>query len=199
MMSDDLKNSFQTSEGQKSPTAPVWIFALTLLLLFVGGVYFDLHSGWFDAQVYAPYHSTDELAAYQPVAGKAAILIEGKRTYETTCASCHGADGLGKPGQYPPLAGSEWVNAPSFKRVEEIPQLGLSGDIHVAGQDWNSQMLPMGAQLSDSDLAAVLTYIRNSWGNKGSEVDASDIKAMRALVNGHPAIGGEAGLKAIKE
>ncbi|HTV42486.1 MAG TPA: cytochrome c [Candidatus Sulfotelmatobacter sp.] len=198
-MSDDLKNSSQTPEGQKSPTAPVWIFALTLLLLFIGGVYFDRHSGWFDAQVYAPYQSSDELASYQPIAGAGAVLLEGKRTYEATCASCHGADGLGKPGQYPPLAGSEWVNASSFKRVEEIPQLGISGEIHVAGQDWNSQMLPMGAALSDADLAAVLTYIRHSWGNNGSEVDASDIKAMRALVAGHPALSGEAGLKAIKE
>lgn len=197
-MSDDLKNSSQASEGQKSPTVPVWIFALTLLFLFAGGVYFDEHSGWFDPQVYAPYHSSDELESYQPKSGAAAKLAEGKRQYEMICAACHGADGLGKPGQFPPLAGSEWVNAASFKRVEEIPQLGLSGEIHVAGQDWNSQMAAMGAQLSDSDLAAVLTYIRNSWGNKASEVDDSDIKAMRALVAGHPAINGEAGLNAIK-
>ena len=198
-MSDDLKNNFQTSEGQKSPTAPVWIFALTLLLLFVGGVYFDRNSGWFDAQVYAPYQSSDELEAYQPKSGAAALFAEGKKQYGMICAACHGDDGMGKPGQAPPLAGSEWVNSTSFKRVEEIPQLGLTGPIHVGGQEWNLQMAPMGAALSDSDLAAVLTYIRSSWGNKGGPVGDSDIKAMRALVAGHPAISGEAGLKAIKE
>ena len=177
----------------------MWIFALTLLLLFAGGVYFDQHSGWFDGQVYAPYHSSDELSSYQPVAGAAAVMLEGKKQYETICAACHGADGMGKPGQFPPLAGSEWVNASSFKRMEEIPQLGLNGEIHVAGQDWSSQMAPMGAALSDSDLAAVLTYVRHSWGNNASPVSDTDVKAMRALVAGHPAIGGEAGLKAIKE
>lgn len=198
-MSDDLKNRLPASEGQKSPTAPAWIFALTLLLLFLGAVYFDRHSGWFDSQVYAPYGSSDELDAYQPKSGAAALFAEGKKQYGMICAACHGDDGLGKPGQAPPLAGSEWVNATSFKRVEEIPQLGLTGPIHVAGQEWNLQMAPMGAALSDDDLAAVLTYIRGSWGNKASPVSDSDIKAMRALVAGHPALSGEAGLKAIKE
>lgn len=198
-MSNQPKDNLPKPEELSSSTAPVWIFALTLLLLFVAGVYFDRHSGWFDAQVYAPYQSSEQLEAYQPKSGAAALFAEGKRAYAMTCANCHGDDGMGKPGQAPPLAGSEWVNATSFKRVEEIPQLGLAGEIHVAGQAWNSQMAPMGAALSDSDLAAVLTYIRGSWGNKAGPVGDDDIKAMRALVAGHPAIGGEAGLKAIKE
>lgn len=198
-MSDDLKNSLPTDEGQKGPTAPVWIFALTLLFLFGGGVYFDRHSGWFDSQVYAPYQSSDELQAYQPVSGAAAIFLEGKKQYGMICAACHGDDGLGKPGQAPPLADSEWVDTVSSKRVERIPQLGLTGLIHVKGQEWNLQMAPMGAALSDSDLAAVLTYIRGSWGNKAGPVTDTDIKAMRALVAGHPPIAGEAGLNAIKE
>jgi len=60
-------------------------------------------------------------------------------------------------------------------------------------------MAPMGAALSDSGLASVLTYIRGSWGNKASPVSADDIKAMRAAVAGHAAINGETGLNAIKE
>ncbi|HUA66401.1 MAG TPA: cytochrome c [Alphaproteobacteria bacterium] len=198
-MSEQVKENFETPPEQKSPTAPVWIFALTLLLLFVGGVYFDRNSGWFDSQVYAPYGSSDNLELYQPKSGLASKLAQGKLAYSTICAACHGDDGMGKPGQFPPLAGSEWVKAASFKRVEEIPQLGLNGSIHVLGQDWNSSMAPMGAGLSDADLAAVLTYIRKSWGNNASEVDDTDVKAMRAALAGHPAIGGEAGLNAIKE
>jgi len=199
MMSDHTKENLPKPEEVKAPTAPVWIFALTLLLLFACGVYFDRHSGWFDAQVYAPYHTSEELEAYQPKSGAAAMFAEGKKTYGMICAACHGDDGMGKPGQAPPLANSEWVNAASFKRVEEIPQIGLTGDIHVAGQDWNLSMAPMGAALSDSDLAAVLTYIRGSWGNKASPVAETDIKAMRAAVAGHTAISGESGLNAIRE
>lgn len=199
-MSDDLKQKMPVP-GKPDDRAymPVWIFALTLLLLFAGGIYFDRHSGWFDAQVYTPYESSDELQAYQPVSGAAAIMAEGQRTYGMICATCHGDSGQGKPGQAPPLAGSEWVNEAGFNRIVEIPQLGLAGDVHVEGQDWNLQMAPMGAALSDSDLAAVLTYIRASWGNKGGPVSPEDVKKIRADIAGHPAINGEAGLKAIKE
>jgi mono/diheme cytochrome c family protein len=197
-MSNEPKIDLQTPEQPKDSPVPVWIFALTLLLLFVCGVYFDRHSGWFDPQVYGPYHDSDELAAYQPVSGAAAMMLEGQKTYASICAACHGDSGQGKPGQAPPLAGSEWVNAANFKEAAEVPQLGLNGEVHVAGQDWNSQMAPMGAGLSDSDLAAVLTYIRGSWGNKASGVSADDIKAMRTTVAGHAAVAGEAGLKTIK-
>ena len=198
-MNNDLKKDSQTPGQPQPATVPVWIFVLALLLLYFCGIYFDRHSGWFDAQVYAPFHSSDELTQYQPVSGATALLAEGQRQYASVCANCHGDSGQGKPGQAPPLAGSEWVNDTSSKRVEEIPQLGLTGEIHVAGQDWNSQMAPMGAGLTDAQLAGVLTYIRGSWGNKGGPVDPDDIKAMRALVTGHPPIAGEAGLKAIKE
>ncbi|HTV62055.1 MAG TPA: cytochrome c [Verrucomicrobiae bacterium] len=201
-MSDDLKEHSPAPEPEdsgKGSTVPVWIFSLTLLLMFVGAVYFDEHSGWFDSQVYSPYTDADELEAYQPKSGAAAILAQGKRTFDTICSACHGPDGAGKPGQAPPLAGSEWVNAPGYQRLVEIPQLGLNGPITVEGQTWNLSMAPMGAGLSDSDLAAVLTYIRSSWGNKGEAVTADDVKAVRATINGHPAINGETGLKAIKE
>lgn len=185
--------------GPAGPTVPVWIFAFTLLLLFGALVYFDFYSGWFDSQVYSPFKTSDQLEAYQPKSGAAAMMAEGKRTFDSICAACHGEDGLGKAGQAPPLAGSEWVNAAGFKRIVEIPQLGLQGQVQVEGQSWNLQMAPMGAALSDADLAAVLTYIRGSWGNKGGPVTPSDVKAVRAAIAGHPPINGEAGLDAIKE
>lgn len=94
-------------------------------------------------------------------------------------------DGLGKPGQAPPLAASEWVIAAGHNRLAHIPLMGLTGPIQVAGKDWNMSMAAMGAALSDSDLAAVLTYIRSAWGNKASTVTADDIKAIRASMGGH--------------
>ena len=167
-MSDELKSSeSQAPEAEPAvsrSTMPIWIIVLTLLLLFLGAVYFDHHSGWFDKQVYAPYTSADELASYQPKSGEASTLARGKTVYGTYCGLCHGSDGLGKPGQAPPLAGSEWV-VKDITSLAHIPLTGLNGLIQVKGRDWNLSMAAMGASLSDADLAAVLTYIRGSSGN----------------------------------
>jgi mono/diheme cytochrome c family protein len=167
--------------------APMWILVLTLILLFLGAVYFDRHSGWFDKQVYSPYNNAAMLESYQPKSGAAATAAQGKKVYEQVCGICHGADGLGKPGLAPPLAASEWVNAAGHNRLAHIPLAGISGPVTVGGKGWNLSMAAMGAALSDADLAAVLTYIRSSWGNKAGEVTTDDIKTIRAdLVRPQP-------------
>jgi mono/diheme cytochrome c family protein len=188
-MSDEPKSCSTPSDAE--PTAarshlPMWILVLTLVLLYVGGIYFDRHSGWFDKEVYSPYASAAMLDSYQPKSGAAAAAAQGRKVYEQVCGLCHGVDGLGKPGQAPPLAGSEWVNAKGHNRLAHIPLAGISGTLSIGGKDWNMAMAPMGAALSDSDLAAVLTYIRSSWGNKADEVNADDIKAVRASMGARP-------------
>lgn len=167
-------------------TVPTWIFVFMLLLAFAGFIYYDHHSGWFDSQVYSPYRTAEEVDAYQPKSGAEALRQHGKAVFEMYCGSCHGNDGAGKPNQAPPLAGSEWVNAKGFTRVTMIPLTGLSGDLQVEGKDWNLVMAPMGAALPDADLAAVMTYIRSAWGNKGEEVTADDVKAIRTKIGAHP-------------
>jgi len=181
-MTDELKPDVEPTAAH-SPV-PVWIIVLMLVLLYLGATYFDRHSGWFDQQVYVPYASASELALYQPKSGAAAMIAHGRAVYENVCGTCHGNDGLGKANQAPPLAGSEWVakDVPSLARV---PLLGLNGPIKVAGQDWSLAMAPMGAGLSDADLAAVLSYIRTSWGNHSSPVSAEDAKAARAAISGN--------------
>ncbi len=187
-MSDEVKSSIFPSAdagSTASPSAmPIWIIMLTLMLLFLGAVYFDRHSGWFDKQVYAPYTSAAQLASYQPQSGAASLLAHGRTVYETACGVCHGSDGLGKPGQAPPLAGSEWVTR-DVTSLARVPLAGLNGPIQVAGQPWNLAMAPMGAGLSDADLAAVLTYVRGAWGNKSSTVSVDEMKAARAAISGN--------------
>ncbi|HZI31478.1 MAG TPA: cytochrome c [Candidatus Binatia bacterium] len=182
-MSDDNKFCPPASGNEPEATrsaAPMWIIVTTLVLLFLGGYYFDKHSGWFNKSVYAPYSSSEELDNYQPKSGEAAARARGKAVYESVCGICHGPDGMGKPGQAPPLAGSEWVNCAGFHRLAHIPLMGVNGPLKVEGKDWSLSMAAMGAALSDDDLAAVLTYIRSSWGNKASPVTGDDIKKIRA-------------------
>lgn len=157
---------------------------LTLVLLFLGAWYFDGHSGWFDLGVYSPYHTAEQLGAYQPQDAEAAFAAKGRSVYESVCAPCHGSDGKGKVNQAPPLAGSEWVSK-DIVSLARVPLAGLNGPIKVSGADWNLSMAPMGAGLSDVDLAAVLTYIRTSWGNGSSPVTEADVKAARAAISGN--------------
>lgn len=187
-MSDENKSCGNAANAEPTVTrsaAPMWIIVLTLGLLFFGGLYLDSHGGWFDAKVYAPYHDADQLASFQPGSG-ASAAAQGKRVYEAVCGICHGADGLGKPGQAPPLAGSEWVTTKGINRLVHIPLQGLSGTLVVEGKEWNLNMAAMGVALSDADLAAVLTYMRVSWGNKAGEVTADDVKKVRDALGGHP-------------
>ena len=126
------------------------------------------------------------LESYQPKSGAAAALAQGKKFMNRFAACATVWTALGKPGQAPPLAGSDWVIAKGHNRLAHIPLAGFSGPIQVGGKDWNMNMAAMGAALSDADLAAVLTYIRNSWGNKAGEVTADDIKAVRASLGARP-------------
>ncbi len=159
---------------------PVWLFVLFFVLLYWGMVYFDQRSAWADPQIYSPYHSAMELAKYQP-AGLGGNEL-GKLYYDNVCALCHNPDGVGKPNQAPPFVGSEWVLG-SPERMIRIPLAGLIGPVQVKGQEYNLQgMTAFGAALTDEQLAAVLTYIRQSWGNKASAITADQVKAIRTQV-----------------
>ncbi len=171
----------ETAEPKVRPgPVPVWIFVLLLALLYWGMYYFDQRGGWFDTQVYAPYRSLAQLQTFQPASG-GPDLLRGKTVYENVCALCHNTDGTGKPNQAPPFVGSDWVLGSPSKLIR-IPLAGLTGPLQVKGQEWNLAMPAMGAALSDDDLAAVLTYMRQSWGNKASEITPDMVKKVRGEV-----------------
>jgi mono/diheme cytochrome c family protein len=164
-----------------SSPIPLWLVILSALLLFVMMLYFDKNSGWFNALVYQPFRNTEELGRSQPITGGFDRALAQKK-FENTCGVCHQADGMGKPGQFPPLVGSEWANgAPN--RLIRIPLLGLTGPIKVKNQPWNASMPGLG-NTSDEDLAMILTYVRSSWGNKASEITPAQVKAVRAELGG---------------
>lgn len=114
-----------------------------------------------------------------------AVMEAGQAAY-VLCQACHGASGEGVAGLAPPLANSEWVNGP-VENLIRIQLRGLTGPITVNGVDYNLPA-PMIAQAfqTDEQIASVLTYIRNSWGNKGSAVTPGQVEAFRGEVGKPP-------------
>lgn len=102
----------------------------------------------------------------------------GQKVYATNCSSCHQATGKGQPGVFPPLAGNPVVTGDASK-VIHIVKNGLSGKITVNGAAYNGQMPAWKGTLSDGDIAAVVSYIRTSWGNKASTVTASQVTSAK--------------------
>ena len=162
---------------------PVWLIVLLFLILYWGMVYFDQHSGWFNEQVYAPYHSFQEVETWQPATGEAGLAQQGKLVYnKPTCVACHQADGKGTPGQFPSLVHSEWVQEPEPGRIIRAVLNGISGPFPFQGQTFNGSMVPWKDALTDEEIAAVLTYVRQNpeWGNKAPEVKPERVKEVRA-------------------
>jgi len=120
--------------------------------------------------------------AYVKQIANAAPVVEhpGKIIYDALCLNCHQPTGLGLPGIYPPLAGSDWV-AGDVATISKVVMHGLSGPIKVNGQDFKQlapiPMPPMG--LDDRQMADVLTYLRSNFGNRAPAVKPDEIKAVR--------------------
>lgn len=107
-----------------------------------------------------------------------AQTADGPTIYAATCKACHQANGLGTPGQFPPLVGSEWVTG-SEERLLRIILHGVTGEIEVEGETFNGAMPTWGPLFKDEELAAVATYVRNSWGNKAAPVSAATVTRVR--------------------
>jgi mono/diheme cytochrome c family protein len=108
----------------------------------------------------------------------ATSMAAGGKVFTTNCSSCHQANGKGQPGVFPPLAGNPFVTGPA-DAVISVVKNGKSGPITVNGTKYNGQMPAWKGTLSDSDIAAVISYIRNSWGNKASAVTAAQVTAAK--------------------
>ena len=116
-----------------------------------------------DAAVDAPIEVAAADAAQAP--SKDALVQKGESVYKANCAACHQANGTGLPPNFPSLVGSSVVTGAP---VAQILQL-LKG----------KNLMPPFGHLSDADLAAVITYTRNSWGNDAGIVQAADVAAQR--------------------
>jgi mono/diheme cytochrome c family protein len=170
---------------------PMWFSFLTAALFFVGGYYLSNFSGGFQESVFDENHrgvaAVGGPKEEPPLAFADAVSL-GRQIYTANCQQCHQSTGQGQPGQYPPLAGSDWVvgDKTSAARLARILLYGLNGRLEVTSGVANSGIYngnmpawgkPAGS-LSDRQVAAVLTFIRNEWGNKGVEVTKDQVQAV---------------------
>jgi nitrite reductase (NO-forming) len=120
-------------------------------------------------------------AAAARLAGKLTIedqVKAGAALFNGTCSVCHQANGEGMPDVFPPLAGSDYLMADKDRSIAVVVN-GLTGPVTVNGKQYNSVMPPM-SQLTDDEIANILTYTRNSWGNKGPAVTKEEVAKVRA-------------------
>lgn len=103
---------------------------------------------------------------------------DGAKIYAATCQACHQANGLGLGTQFPPLVGSEWVTGREDRLILIILH-GITGEIEVEGESFNGLMPTWGPTFGDADVAAVATYVRNAWGNKGAPVSVATVARLR--------------------
>ena len=137
-----------------------------------------IYSGKQEDTVYLPEGSAIQRmkteTADAPQAKTKAEKIEiGERVFNTNCSACHMKEGQGVPNVFPPLAKSDYLNA-NKERAIGILLKGLTGEITVNGQKYNNVMPHL--ELSDDDIANVLTYVYSKWENKGLEVSVEEVK-----------------------
>ncbi len=165
---------------------PTWLGALCAGALCWAGVYVGIFHGGFNANVYNEYESNP--SAFFPLPkgqqGDAGPAVElplaelGAKVY-SNCIGCHQASGMGNAA-VPPLGGSEFVDGPEFneKRIVAILLKGLQGPVTVGGKPFNGQM-PAWESLKPRQIAGVITYIRQNFGNKGGEITEEQVKAAK--------------------
>lgn len=101
----------------------------------------------------------------------------GNQLYNKYCLMCHQADGSGVPHMFPPLSRNKKITGPSTDLIR-IVIFGLEGPIVVNGKDF-SQVMPPQDYLNDKQIADILSYIRNTWGNKASVVTPAEVSKVR--------------------
>lgn len=128
------------------------------------------------------------------------VMTKGQQVYMMVCFACHQPTGLGLPGMFPPLASSDWASAPKPDRLIRMVLHGVTGPITLNGKPFTTPapiMPPQGASLSDDQIACVLTFVRNSFGNKGSAVTADQVKTIRETEKARTAMWTQAELEKI--
>jgi mono/diheme cytochrome c family protein len=179
-MHDPIAREFERPEDGYQPI-PLTLIFLFFALVGWGGWYLGAYSGDWRVDVFYPGdRATAAAEAQEESSGGTSpeeLATLGKRVY-AQCAACHQQNGKGVAGNFPPLDGTEWVTGPPETLIRILLH-GLEGPIQVAGNEYNAQMPAWGGQLSDRQIAAVLTYIRSAWSNDAGPVKPTQVESLR--------------------
>ncbi|MDP2316400.1 MAG: cytochrome c [Pseudomonadota bacterium] len=181
----ELREKEEPVEGAEPVPKFVW-FSIVALVVW-GFAYFLLYTG-----------SPDEIGGDMrtaPVPAVAGAAVDGAAVYGTRCAACHQADGKGIAGAFPPLAGSPWPTGDAGVPIRLVLH-GLQGPIDVLGTPYQGVMPAFAAQLSDAEIAAVVTHVRGSFGNAAGPVTEAQVAEVRAATAGRKGAWTAAELKA---
>ncbi len=182
----------------------IWLIAIYGLAVFFGGAYLGRYAGNFtgdglDWSTDAGAGAKKDGPGPEQPQGVAGPVERGQKVYSANCATCHQANGTGVAGQYPPLAGSEWVNS-GTRRLGMILLKGFEGPHTAKGVQYGSAVMqPWEKTLNDQRIADVLTYIRQAWGNTSGPVAPEGVAALRKELAGRTALYREDELKAIAD
>ncbi len=171
-----LREHDEPAEGRES--VPLWLVTIMMALVFWGGMYLAFYSGGFRAESFNPRRG---MAGGAVDSNDPATL--GRRVFTQNCVLCHQATGLGVPGVYPPLAGSEWVLGRDWRGDNHLVAIllnGLQGPVRVGGAAFDNAM-PGWSILRDEEIAAVLNYIRTAWGNTAPPIPVEFVRQRRGL------------------
>src|SRR6187397_543800 len=105
-------------------------------------------------------------------------IARGKTVYGTYCLACHQEDGSGVPSMNPPIINTSWVLGSKTVLIQQVLK-GSANKVEIDGEKFHNTMPPQ-AQLTDQQIADVLTFVRNSFGNKASIVTPAEVKTVRA-------------------
>lgn len=153
---------------------PMLVLAAGLMAFGIGYILradIESPSAWGDGRTRAELTG----AKQQADGGK----VDGAAIYASLCVACHQATGLGLPGVFPPLAGSEWVKGRDTTAAAILLH-GISGALTVKGVVYKGAMPAFKDQLSDAQIAAVLSHVRSQWGNTAAAVKPETVAAVRA-------------------
>lgn len=155
-------------------TGPVpWPMLALVALLFAFCIVYIIRSDIETPSLWGDGRDSAELTG-----AKESGKVDGAALFASLCAACHQSSGLGLPGVFPPLAGSEWVLGKDSTAVAILLH-GINGGMTVKGNTYNGVMPSFGAQLSDEQIAVLLTYVRSQWGNSAAAVSVETVAHTR--------------------